>query len=179
MTQPQMIKSSKVKFKERKKERSEYYEQNVKGVRLNDCLECNGTGLYKSGTETTSAQGCAKCNGFGKQWYTPEYYEVDELMRSHIYAELSENVRINAFILNRKTIVYQYIGLDDSTKDPKRYAKLKYGYDEIEDRFGWYFTNQFGGIFFLHQFELSTFFTVHANNPGQVFERLQEILGAK
>jgi DnaJ-class molecular chaperone len=55
-------------FKERKQERKEHYEQNVKGWKQRVCSACSGSGYYDS----FNSPKCGACNGTGKERYKPE-----------------------------------------------------------------------------------------------------------
>ena len=54
-------------FQERKKQRKENFEKNVKGWKLRPCTACHGSGYYD---HNGSPKSCA-CNGTGKEKYKP------------------------------------------------------------------------------------------------------------
>lgn len=54
-------------FKERKKQRKEYYEKFVKGWKERKCVACNGSGIYDS----YKSPACGACEGTGKEKYKP------------------------------------------------------------------------------------------------------------
>lgn len=53
---------NKMDWKQRKKERTEHFEKNVKGWKLRDCSACSGSGRYKN-------RSCGACSGTGKERY--------------------------------------------------------------------------------------------------------------
>jgi hypothetical protein len=58
-------------FQDRKKERIENYEKNVKGWKLRPCSACNGSGHY----DHNGSPKCGACNGTGKEKYRPGLLE--------------------------------------------------------------------------------------------------------
>ena len=52
-------------FHKRKQERKDYYEKNIKGWKLRDCIACNGSGFY----DHNGSPPCSSCNGTGKERY--------------------------------------------------------------------------------------------------------------
>lgn len=52
-------------FHERKAQRTQYYEQYVKGWKLRPCIACNGSGYY----DNCRSPKCGACNGTGKERY--------------------------------------------------------------------------------------------------------------
>ena len=55
-------------YEERKKERTEYYNNYVKGWKERPCTACNGSGYY----DNTGSPKCGACDGTGKEKYKPE-----------------------------------------------------------------------------------------------------------
>jgi len=55
-------------FHKRKQERKDYYEKNIKGWKLRDCIACNGSGFY----DHNDSPSCSACNGTGKERYKPK-----------------------------------------------------------------------------------------------------------
>lgn len=49
-------------FADRKKKRTDHYEENVKGRKLVTCVACNGSGYY----DNNGSPSCGSCNGTGK-----------------------------------------------------------------------------------------------------------------
>lgn len=58
-------------FQERKKERTENYEKNIKGWKLKPCTACNGSGYYDNYVNGRIPK-CGCCDGTGKETYKPE-----------------------------------------------------------------------------------------------------------
>jgi len=52
-------------WKERKKQRKEYYEHFILGWKQQSCSACSGSGYY----DDTNSPKCGVCNGTGKDWY--------------------------------------------------------------------------------------------------------------
>lgn len=52
-------------FHERKKERTEHYNNLVKGWKQQPCVACNGPGRY----DAWKSPPCSACNGTGKERY--------------------------------------------------------------------------------------------------------------
>lgn len=50
-------------FKQRKKERTDYYEKYVKGRKLVECTACSGSGYY----DHDGSPECSSCEGTGKE----------------------------------------------------------------------------------------------------------------
>ena len=57
-------------FKDRKQERTDYFEKNIKGWKLRLCSACNGSGFY----DHNGSPKCGACEGTGKERYKPEQY---------------------------------------------------------------------------------------------------------
>tara|TARA_B100000700_G_scaffold131064_1_gene146625 strand:+ start:8944 stop:9123 length:180 start_codon:yes stop_codon:yes gene_type:complete len=55
-------------FYKRKQERKDYYEKNIKGWKLRDCIACNGSGYY----DHNNSPKCSACEGTGKERYKPK-----------------------------------------------------------------------------------------------------------
>jgi len=55
-------------WKERKKERIEYYKEHVYKWKLRSCTACNGSGHY----DHNGSPPCGSCNGTGKERYKVE-----------------------------------------------------------------------------------------------------------
>lgn len=62
-------------FRQRKKERTEYFEKYIKGWKLRNCTACNGSGHY----DNDGAPPCSGCDGSGKERYKPEKTNTDFL----------------------------------------------------------------------------------------------------
>jgi DnaJ-class molecular chaperone len=52
----------------RKKERKEYYEEEVHGWKLGTCVACSGSGIY----DNTGSPPCGACEGTGRTRYKPD-----------------------------------------------------------------------------------------------------------
>ena len=48
-------------FLSRKKERTEFYEKNIKGQKQKPCIACNGSGYY----DVNNSPRCESCKGTG------------------------------------------------------------------------------------------------------------------
>ncbi len=59
-------------FRERKAERTEYYEKYIKGWKWCKCVSCNGSGYYDHNGSPT----CSACDGTGKVSRKPEAKEI-------------------------------------------------------------------------------------------------------
>jgi DnaJ-class molecular chaperone len=57
-------------FQERKQQRIEHFENNVKGWKLRPCTACNGSGYYDN-TIRGRIPKCGSCGGTGKERYKP------------------------------------------------------------------------------------------------------------
>lgn len=55
-------------FRERKKQRTEYYEKYIKGWKQRDCTACNGSGYY----DHNGSPYCGACDGTGRETYKPK-----------------------------------------------------------------------------------------------------------
>ena len=55
-------------FKERKRERKEYYDKYVFGWKERPCTACNGSGHY----DHNGSPPCGSCDGTGKEKYKPD-----------------------------------------------------------------------------------------------------------
>jgi DnaJ-class molecular chaperone len=60
-------------YKEKKKQRTEYYKKYVHGWRQRKCGACMGTGVY----DHNGSPPCGACNGTGKERYKHEEPESD------------------------------------------------------------------------------------------------------
>lgn len=56
---------SHLSFHERKQARTHFFEQWVKGWKLQSCTACNGSGYY----DHDDSPECGACDGTGKEWY--------------------------------------------------------------------------------------------------------------
>jgi len=57
-------------FQERKQQRKEYFEKNVKGWKLRVCTACNGSGYYDNYIKGRIPK-CSGCDGSGREKYLP------------------------------------------------------------------------------------------------------------
>ena len=55
-------------YQERKQERIDNFEKNIKGWKLRKCYACNGSGIY----DTFNSPKCGACEGTGRERYKPE-----------------------------------------------------------------------------------------------------------
>lgn len=137
-------------FHARKAERSAYYHEHIKGWRTQACVACNGSGVY----DHNGSPPCGACDGTGKETYLPQTItDIEQVIRTPMKAYVSEDVELHVFVRNRRDLIYQFIGTDDTSRDPKRRAALRVEFDSVESQSDWCFQTPLGSTFYLHQFE--------------------------
>lgn len=137
-------------FHARKRARTDYYNKYTKGWRLQDCMACNGTGVY----DHHNSPACSSCAGTGKERAKPNCVtDIEPLIKQTLRLEVAPSVDLHIYIRNKREVIHQFIGVDDGTKDPRFRAKLQFGYDILEHAEDWFFEDELGGKFYLHQFE--------------------------
>lgn len=78
---------------------------------------------------------------------------IKEVIGKNMKMEVAQDVELHIEVINDKEVKYQFVGLDDGTKDPEFTTKLEIKYDDIFGETDYSFTDLLGGRFFLFQFE--------------------------
>lgn len=93
----------------------------------------------------------------GRDKYLLGYYNpmtnINDIIGKQMTMEVSENVALLVEVISETKIKYQFIGLDDGTKDPVMVSNLEIAYDSIEDVNDYCFITFLGSKYFLHQFQ--------------------------
>lgn len=145
-------------FRERKAQRTEYFNLFIKHWVLETCTACNGSGYYDHNDNPP----CAACDGTGKSWTKPPYDRarttVDYLIGKTLSKEITPDTTMYVTIKNRRTIVYWY-HTKNSDQSPSRIRRRLHcgyhGFDAgtLEQIIDWSFTDLDGNEFLLHTFQ--------------------------
>lgn len=155
-------------FKQRKQQRTDYFEQFIKGWRQSNCTACDGSGFY----DHDGNPDCDACSGEGKESYQTDlnalYPIVGKTFQyngTHGDSRLPEGVAIRVYIKNTRDVRFQYVdnSRNGKFKTVRTRAKLSYLYNHKTSQMEWAFIdevstpyNKEGSIFFIQEFEPDT-----------------------
>lgn len=143
-------------FKERKKDRADYYHKYIFGWRQQACTACNGSGYY----DHDGNPDCDACSGTGKELYKTDLDMIKsrigdtlQYIREHDDDRMLKNTAIRIYIKNTRSIIYQFVDLGGVIKTRRQTAKLEYGYNWKTENYEWLFEDIDGNAYFLSEFE--------------------------
>lgn len=111
-------------FHERKAQRTEYYNDYIKGWRKVECTACGGSGHY----DADYSPECDRCDGTGK---TRRYFNLDTLhpfVGKTLKYIMEDGKVLHVFIKNKREARYQIIDNDTQTRSSRKRVKLMYDF---------------------------------------------------